>query len=685
MSTNAIQERKHRMLFCQKHRADIENKKLFMQNLDYYDIMEVMQAHLYWICALIFSLLLTLILLSDRKNPDSVSYINNSFKIMIAWVIFFCLQDSLWGMCSSHLIKSDIVFFISSEIFHVSTVITTFFWLYYILIYLGEKVRHRVTFLLLDSVVILAEFILVLVNCFKPVIFRIEYGEYITCILRPLTFFNQYIVYIIIGITTFICALKDNSKKRSRFFSVSLFTLAPIVLGVCQLIYPEGPFYSMGYFLGCFTIHIFIIAKERENIARNKVLKSLADIYYSLHIFDLENGTTERIVEPDLLSKYIGDIQDSQEMVNTVMNNTVRSNHLKMVLDFVNLTTLSDRMKGKNLISLEFIGKNHGWTRVSFISVEKNETRQKKVMLTTQIINEEKTAQIELSFQSTHDELTGLMNRRAYDSEINTYTTANLSDDFVYISMDLNSLKAVNDNLGHEAGDEIISGAAQCMKRCFGPYGNIYRVGGDEFCALLNIPEKEYEQVKAYFEEVVLSWKGNIVDSLAISSGYVRKNEVPDFTFADIASLADKRMYQSKTEYYKIKGIDRRGQRNAHDALFAFYTKILKINITDDSYQIISMDSSEQIKEMGFNKNISAWLHDFGKSGQVHPEDLESYLSKTELNYLKNFFLTGKRVFSLSYRRKVADSFKKVVMDIIPTNEYTHENQSLFLYVKSID
>lgn len=62
------------------------------------------------------------------------------------------------------------------------------------------------------------------------------------------------------------------------------------------------------------------------------------------------------------------------------------------------------------------------------------------------------------------DELTGIKNRRAYMAVLNYYEDNPIEDDFIYMSIDVNGLKIVNDNFGHSAGDELIIGAAQCLK-----------------------------------------------------------------------------------------------------------------------------------------------------------------------------------------------------------------------------
>lgn len=310
--------------------------------------------------------------------------------------------------------------------------------------------------------------------------------------------------------------------------------------------------------LGLFTARAYISKKNRELASKNKILGSLADIYYSIHIFDLKTGENERIVESSNLKSLIGNITDSQQMINTVLNGVVCEEYLSQLLEFGDLKTLPERMGDKSHIISEFIGKNYGWIRMCFICVENEGQNPSKVMLTTQIIDAEKKEEIKLLFQSNNDELTDLYNRRAYDKEFLEIQENGLADNLIYVSMDLNGLKRTNDNLGHEAGDELLKGAAQCIKKCFEPYGKVFRIGGDEFCALIYADANTLETIKALFNEVTAKWKGNLVKQLSVSSGYVTKAEVPDSSIHEMASLADKRMYQAKAEFYKSKGIDRR-------------------------------------------------------------------------------------------------------------------------------
>ena len=90
-------------------------------------------------------------------------------------------------------------------------------------------------------------------------------------------------------------------------------------------------------------------------------------------------------------------------------------------------------------------------------------------------------------------------------------------------------------------------------------------------------------------------------------------------------------------------------------------------------------------EEMGFSHKISLWLRSFGESGNVHPEDLEHYYAMTDIEYLKSYFAAGNEALMFTYRRKKEDDYERVLMDIITADDYSNENQSLYLYVKTIN
>lgn len=286
--------------------------------------------------------------------------------------------------------------------------------------------------------------------------------------------------------------------------------------------------------------------------------------------------------------------------------------------------------------------------------------------------------------KSITDEITGINNRRAYEDEMARLEEETSDAPMVYLSMDVNGLKVVNDTLGHEAGDELLVGACDCMKNCLGPFGKLYRIGGDEFVALIYAEPHIMNKLMKDFDEEVANWRGSKIETLTISYGYVSTSESEGKSLRDMAVLADERMYESKRRFYQKKGVDRRGQRGARAALCDLYTKILTINITEDSFEIVSMNEEEHTSQRGYRDELSEWMKEFANSGGVHRDDLEEYLEKTSLDYIGEYFNTGSDTLKIFYRRRYADEFRKVMMEIIRTNEYSDDNQKLYLYVKDI-
>lgn len=150
---------------------------------------------------------------------------------------------------------------------------------------------------------------------------------------------------------------------------------------------------------------------------------------------------------------------------------------------------------------------------------------------------------------ATTDVMTGLLNRRGYEMALNTYNDEGMPMDFVYVSIDLNGLKTVNDTLGHAAGDELIKAAAACIREAFGRYGKAFRVGGDEFAAIVHADSGLLEQIKADFEERTANWQGELINSVSASCGYVSISKA-DIALEEIIRLADERMYIAKQQYY---------------------------------------------------------------------------------------------------------------------------------------
>lgn len=120
----------------------------------------------------------------------------------------------------------------------------------------------------------------------------------------------------------------------------------------------------------------------------------------------------------------------------------------------------------------------------------------------------------------------------------------------------------------------------------------------------------------------------------------------------------------------------------AINVLSRTYHKILKVNLTNDSYEVIKVrdDEKEQISEF---ETFSGWVRNFADRGMVYEGDINIYRNRLELGSLRNFFTDNNR-FRLRYRRRTDGVYRWVFMEILPDEMFTPQNQIVWLYVQDI-
>ena len=154
-----------------------------------------------------------------------------------------------------------------------------------------------------------------------------------------------------------------------------------------------------------------------------------------------------------------------------------------------------------------------------------------------------------------YDQMTWLQNRRAYSEKVEGLSKQ-LPVPCTVVMVDVNGLKEANDTLGHEAGDELIIGTAECLRKSFDGIDTVYRLGGDEFTVILEKTEDEAKKRLTRMEKICADWKGQFISGISLSYGAASTEE-----FSDPDSLlkaADSRMYAYKSNYYQNSGKQRR-------------------------------------------------------------------------------------------------------------------------------
>ncbi|MEM9452282.1 MAG: diguanylate cyclase [Cyanobacteria bacterium P01_E01_bin.6] len=157
----------------------------------------------------------------------------------------------------------------------------------------------------------------------------------------------------------------------------------------------------------------------------------------------------------------------------------------------------------------------------------------------------------QLSWQASHDVLTGLVNRRKFEHDLAEALRDVQQENTVHVLcyLDLDQFKVVNDTCGHMAGDELLRQISQLLKGRIRTTDTLARLGGDEFGVLLkNCPLKRAEMIADTLRQAVQTFRFLWQDkafSIGVSLGLVPL-EANHCTLTEALSAADAACYAAK-------------------------------------------------------------------------------------------------------------------------------------------
>lgn len=138
------------------------------------------------------------------------------------------------------------------------------------------------------------------------------------------------------------------------------------------------------------------------------------------------------------------------------------------------------------------------------------------------------------------DAVTRLLNRRCYDVSI-----SDMDSHAVVVLFDIDRFKQVNDTYGHLAGDDCLRTVARELKRAYGAYGLCYRIGGDEFCAILHTDPETVQELNRQFTAAIRELQEQDSTMPRVSLGYASYNAA-SCHIQDAIAEADAMLYRNK-------------------------------------------------------------------------------------------------------------------------------------------
>ncbi len=155
--------------------------------------------------------------------------------------------------------------------------------------------------------------------------------------------------------------------------------------------------------------------------------------------------------------------------------------------------------------------------------------------------------------EASNDRLTGLVNRSLFEDrlKLTSHSAKRASTAFAVLFMDLDGFKAVNDNFGHEVGDEVLKIVANRISETVRSEDTAARFGGDEFALL--VPKVLYRQQVAVIANKIINAIqvpmviNGTAHQLGISIGYaIVPHDTDDIT--QVVKMADEAMYFAKKQ-----------------------------------------------------------------------------------------------------------------------------------------
>lgn len=303
---------------------------------------------------------------------------------------------------------------------------------------------------------------------------------------------------------------------------------------------------------------ITMLAAERDIHKAIQSLLTILNNYFDgdrayLFEFDYENQTTSNSYEYTAvgISKQIDNLQDVPlEVIDAWIERfkTLGSFYISDIDKDVDKNTYAYKiLKMQDIESLIAVPLVDGDVIIGFLGIDNPKVNYEDLSLLSSasffILDsiERRESNTKLQKLSFEDTLTSVYNRNKFNDVVDEMHHK-IEDDIGIAYFDINGLKTINDNEGHQAGDKLIKDAADGINSIF--IGDTYRIGGDEFVVIsCHVKKEDFEKnVSAAIEKL----KVNGI-SVSFGTSWTHTSENID----EQLSIADHLMYENKMYHYK--------------------------------------------------------------------------------------------------------------------------------------
>ena len=279
------------------------------------------------------------------------------------------------------------------------------------------------------------------------------------------------------------------------------------------------------------------------------ITRATTELYVSMFVLDIVDNVAYPIKTNQFINKFMEEGNSLQESVTNIMVNLATAESVESIRNFTILSTLPERMKDANLIFELFHGKINGWCKAIFVRIG-NEGPLRRVLYLVENVNEQVTRfeeqkrlfeehRTSMNEKVYTDSLSRVKNRKYFDEKLASQNCQAL------VVADIDLFKGINDNYGHQCGDEAIAAVASLLNSAVRNMDCVVRYGGDEFLISFKgiapeVLKVRLEQMCAAVGKIQLPSCPDVKLSMSFGGTF------GDGIVSDMFSFADKALYESK-------------------------------------------------------------------------------------------------------------------------------------------
>ncbi len=297
---------------------------------------------------------------------DSVSPVRG-YKGFLMTAFAFFVTDVLWGVLGST--GNSMLLYIDTMAYYLAMGQTVVLGCIYISSLLGAGENESRILLSVGVGFCVAETLLLVVNLFKPIVFSVDQdGTYRTYGLRFYIYFVQVLMLAYLTVRSRIMAHRSHDADKNRYIAVFWFGCVMALAIVIQVVYPFLPLYSMGLMVVLLISHVYV--QEAEMKSRMKLMQATVNHYFVSYYINLKENSFIELKTLNYIHDAIGGQGEASSGIDYLCNVLISPEYSREMYEFMDVSTIAERMAGRKYLSLKSKGSIQGWIRAYLIPVD---------------------------------------------------------------------------------------------------------------------------------------------------------------------------------------------------------------------------------------------------------------------------------------------------------------------------